>query len=259
MTHSTYKTLKTEYQNAKIVDFRDPLNPNNKVVITCEHATNDLPEEYSWSESDRRYFINEHWGLDIGAYEMAKALALELKCVLVHTLYSRLLIDTNRSIVADTLFRRSGDGREVDLNKNLTPAEEQKRIKNYYLPYYEALREISLKVGPANVISIHSFTADYQGEARSMEVGVLHGLDSTDLALKLNRGMENKGYNSEVNKPYDGITTMGTVKSLIFARHPAKSHGITFEFRNDILSDREKSLDLKLAAVAVLREVCNFS
>jgi predicted N-formylglutamate amidohydrolase len=259
MTHPDYKTLKTEYENAKIIDFRDPTDPNNKVVITCEHASNDLPEEYSWSENDRRYFINEHWGLDIGAYEMAKALAAELKCVMVHSLYSRLLIDTNRSIVADTLFRRIGDGREVDLNKDLTCEEQQKRIRKYYLPYYEALREVSLKIRPAYVLSIHSFTSDYQGELRPMEVGVLHGLDSTDFALKLNRGMEIKGYNSEVNKPYDGVTTMGTVKSLIFSRHPTNAHGVTFEFRNDILSDREKSAQLKTAAVEVVREVCNLS
>jgi len=27
-------TLKTEFENAKIIDFRDPENPNNTIVIT---------------------------------------------------------------------------------------------------------------------------------------------------------------------------------------------------------------------------------
>jgi predicted N-formylglutamate amidohydrolase len=248
--------LKTEYENAKILDYRDPLNPFNKIVITCEHATNDLPEDYSWSEHDQRHFVDEHWGIDIGAFEMAKELAAELKCVFVHSLYSRLLLDTNRSIVSDTLFRKTGDGHEVDLNKDLTYEEEQRRIKRFYIPYYEALREISTKVDPTIILSIHSFTPNYQGEKRSLEMGVLYGHDSTKFAIDVNEGMKNKGYYSEINKPYDGITTMGTVKSLIFAKHPSKRHGITFEFRNDILSDKERCTKLKTHTVEVVKDVC---
>jgi len=253
---NTESQLKTDYENARIIDYRDPANPNNTVVLTCEHATNDLPEDYSWTENDKRYFVNEHWGLDIGAYEMANALAAELKCVLVHSLYSRLLLDTNRSIVSDTLFRRSGDGQEVDLNKNLTYEEEQKRIKRFYIPYYDALREISTKVNPTYILSIHSFTPIYQGEPRSMEIGVLYGHDSTKLAIDLNEGMLSKGYVSDINRPYDGITTMGTVKSLIYAKHPTKRQGITFEFRNDILTNESRKGHLQKATIEVIKEVC---
>jgi len=28
--------LKSEYENAKILDYRDPANPNNHIVLTCE-------------------------------------------------------------------------------------------------------------------------------------------------------------------------------------------------------------------------------
>jgi len=49
--------------------------------------------------------------------DMATHLAKELKCVLVYSLYSRLLLDVNRCITAQTLFRKSGDGQIVDLNK----------------------------------------------------------------------------------------------------------------------------------------------
>jgi len=248
--------LKSEYENAKIIDYRDPENPNNTVLVTCEHATNDLPEDYSWTENDTRHFVNEHWGLDIGALEMARALAAELKCVFVHSLYSRLLLDTNRSIVSDTLFRRTGDGKEVDLNKDLTHEEEQKRIKRFYIPYYEALREISAKVDPTYVLSIHSFTPVYQGEPRSMEIGVLYGHDSTKLAVDINEGMKTKGYISDINRPYDGITTMGTVKSLIYAKHPTQRQGITFEFRNDILTNKERMNKLKTHTVEVINDVC---
>jgi len=256
MSNTDSQELKTEYENARIVDFRDPANPNNKIVVTCEHAKNELPDEYSWTENDKKYFVDEHWGYDIGAFEMAKALAEDLKCVFVHSLYSRLLLDPNRSIVADSLFRKNGDGQELDLNKDITYEEEQKRIKKYYISYYEALREISVKVDPTYILSIHSFTPLYQGEPRSMEMGVLYGHDSTKFALDVHEGMLAKGYKSEANKPYDGITTMGTIKSLVFARAPTKREGLTFEFRNDLLSDAKKCLKLKEATIDVVKGVC---
>jgi len=248
--------LKSEYENAKILDYRDPANPNNHIVLTCEHATNDLPHDYSWSENDKRNFVDEHWGLDIGAFDAAHNLAKELKCVFVHSLYSRLLLDPNRSIVSDTLFRKFGDGKEVELNKDLTYEEEQSRIKRFYLSYCEALREISLNVDPTYVLSIHSFTPIYQGESRSMEIGVLCGHESAKLANDLNDSLNTRGYCSEINKPYDGITTMGAIKSLIFAKHPVKRQGITFEFRNDILSNNKRCQKLLVDTADVVLKVC---
>jgi len=251
--------LRTDYDNARIVDYRDSSNPNNEVIITCEHATNILPEEYSWSEADKRYFENEHWGSDIGAFDMANALAAELKCIFVHTLYSRLLIDTNRSLVADTLFRRAGDGRTVGLNKDMDFDEEQTRITRYYVSYYEALREVSIKVNPSYILSVHSFTPNYQGDIRPMEIGVLCSHDSADFAHDLNEGLKEKGYVSEINAPYDGVTTMGAVKSLVCGRQCHPREGITFEFRNDILMDKEKSSVLKMNTVDVIKNLCNIN
>jgi len=251
--------FRTDYENAKIVDYRDPDCPNNTVLVTCEHASNELPEEYSWTESDRKYFVNEHWGYDPGAYDMANALAAELKCVFLHSTYSRLLIDPNRSIIADTLFRKNGDGKEVDINKDLTYEEQQKRIQKYYIPYYEALREISLKVNPTYILSVHSFTPLYQGERRPMEIGVLYGDDSVEFANEFHEGMKNKGYISDVNKPYHGNTTMGTVKAMIFAKYPTVRRGITLEFRNDIVSDTKNYANLKNDTLDVIRDTCGLN
>jgi len=247
--------LKAEYENALVFDYRDPKNPNNEVVVTCEHATNDLPDEYSWSENDTKYFKNEHWGVDIGALKMAKAIAAELKCVLVQAIYSRLLLDANRTILSDTLFRKGGDGQVVELNKDMTYEEEQKRIQKYFIPYYEAVRDISLKVDPLYVLSIHSFTPLYQGEIREMEIGVLHGHESVTLSNDLHEGMKTK-FKSVQNSPYDGISTMGAVKSLIFAKNPTRRQGITFEFRNDLLQSETIYPELRDHTVQVCKKAC---
>jgi len=256
MSHTNFVELRAEYENARVVDYRDPENPNNQVVVTCEHAFNVLPDEYSWTEHDKRHFVDEHWGYDIGAFDMADALAKELKCVFVHSVYSRLLVDTNRSIVADTLFRKSGDGYILDLNKDMTYEEEQKRIKKYFLCYYEAIRQVSTKVNPDYILSIHSFTSMYEGQPRSLEVGVLYGHESTDFANDLNEGMNNKGYRSEANKPYDGLKTQDVVKSLVSNKKGSNRQGITFEFRNDILANKEKFVKLKEATVDVVKDAC---
>jgi len=253
----TYQELKSDFENARIVDYRDPANPNNDFIITCEHATNVLPEGYSWDENDQRHFANEHWGLDIGAYDMANALAAELKCVFVHSLYSRLLIDVNRTMVSDTLFRKTGDGKEVSLNKGMTLEEEQKRILHYFISYYEALREASTKVQPKQILSVHSFTPNYQGSIRPMEMGVVCAHESSDLADKMNEFYLKKGYNSEINEPYSGLVLMGTVKCLVVANESMKKKGVTFEFRNDLLTDKQRSTVLKEDTAEIIRALCH--
>lgn len=247
--------LRTEFENARIVDFRDPHNPNNSIVITAEHASNDLPEGYSWTENDRKYFVDEHWGYDLGSLDMATHIARELKCVLVYSLYSRLLTDVNRNIAANTLFRQGGDGQIVDLNKDIDYEEEQNRIMKYHHSYYNALREVSQKVDPQYIFSVHSFTPLFEGEPRTLEVGVLVSHSDT-LADKVYSSFKKDNYNVSVNLPYDGKQGLNALDTLLFAKYPVRRQGIEFEFRNDILLDPKKSDTLKSDAVRAIKQAC---
>ena len=114
-------------ENGTILDYRSPYNPLNELIVSCEHATNELPYGYRWSPNDE-YFKNEHWGLDIGALNLAKELGMNLKTFVVHSLYSRLLVDVNRSLLSETLFRKEGDGKKVELNEDLNELEESTRL-----------------------------------------------------------------------------------------------------------------------------------
>jgi len=251
-------TLRTEYENAKIKDFRDPENPNNTIVITAEHASNALPEGYSWTENDRNHFANEHWGSDPGSLDVALYLAKELKCVLVYSLYSRLLIDVNRSYAADTLFRTEGDGHTVDLNKDLTYEEEQNRILKYHHSYYNALREVSVKIDPLFIFSVHSFTGLYEGQPRSLEVGLLVSY-SDELGRKVCEGYKKRNHNVAVNEPYDGKQGLNALDTLLFAKYPVRRQGVQFEFRNDLLLDTKKAAKLKADTLEAVKEACNFN
>jgi len=245
--------LRTEFENARIVDFRDPENPNNEMVITCEHASNELPDGYEWTENDRKHFVDEHWGWDAGSLDVGMYLAKELKCVLVYSLYSRLLVDVNRSTSADTLFRTEGDGQIIDLNKDLTYEEEQKRIIKYHHSYYNALREVSLKIDPQYIFSVHSFTGLYEGQVRTLEVGILVNY-SEELAEKVCAGIKKRHHNIAINQPYDGKQGLNALDTLLFAKYPVKRQGIQFEYRNDLLKNPEKALRLKIDTLEAIKE-----
>jgi len=252
MINEDFVKLRTEFENARIIDFRDPENPNNLIAITAEHASNALPEGYTWSESDRNHFVNEHWSYDIGSLDAAIYIAKELKCVLVHSLYSRLILDVNRDLPSETLFRLKGDGIEIDLNKNIDDEEEEKRIQKYFQSYYKALREVSIKIKPEYVFGVHSFTPLYEGNPRKLEVGILVNY-SDSLGQKIHDELKKRNHNVALNEPYDGKEGLAALGSMIYAKVPITRQGIQFEFRNDLLSDPVRSEKIKNDAVEAIR------
>jgi len=49
------------------------------LLLTCEHASNELPPGWNWPEADA-HLVNMHWGIDIGARDLTLELVAELKC-----------------------------------------------------------------------------------------------------------------------------------------------------------------------------------
>jgi len=250
----TFQQLKTDYENAKILDFRDPTNPNNKIALICEHASNNLPEGYTWSDNDRTHFANENWAWDQNALENAVYLASELKCVLVHSLYSRLLIDVDRDIPSEDLFLKHADGAVIELNAGMSQEEELNRITKYHVTFYHALREVSEKVDPKYVIGVGSFSPSLEGEARMYEIG-LEYVDSEDFANKIFEFAKKKGYNVEKNQPYPGIFR-NVINTVLRANYPLKREGVELELRTDVLQDDLKALQLRIDLLEMLKTLC---
>ena len=254
MADSKIQPLITEYENAKIIDFRDPANPNNTIALTCEHATNVLPQEYKWTDNDLENFANSHWGWDPAALDVAMYLAQELKCILIHSLYSRLLVDVDRDITSDSLFRQSGDGKNIDLNQNMSKEEEHNRIIKYHMPYYNALREVSEKVDPTITVSIHSFTPIYEGNVRDMEVGVLF-TDSEELGQRVYEEVNERRLIARMNEPYYG-EILNAMNSVLRANYPVRREAFCYEIRNDLIQDEERALTVKKNLLDALRTAC---
>ena len=120
-------------------------NKQSNFLIICDHASNNIPSEYKnlGLSSD---ILSTHIAYDIGVKEVAIHIAENLKCPLVMTNFSRLLIDANRGIDDPTLIMKVSDGKIIEGNKSISflndCKEKKKRIKNYFNIYHNKISEI---------------------------------------------------------------------------------------------------------------------
>jgi len=205
-----------------------------KILLTCEHASNRLPRPYNWSVDDQ-WVKTTHWAYDIGAFEFAKELAQELGVVLVSAQFSRLLVDPNRPLASETLFRQDADGKRLDINRHMTKSDRNWRIWHYYLPFHQTLGEVARKIDPRLILSIHSFNPSYEGSQRDFDLGVLCTTED-HLAAEISQGFEAKGYKSRINMPWSGKEGfMYSADSLKVSGTPGSRRAIMVEMRNDLV------------------------
>jgi predicted N-formylglutamate amidohydrolase len=138
------------------------------ILITCEHASNAVPADYKTIFSNEA-ILETHEGWDPGALDIAKEFGSFLELP-VHTYdYTRLLIEVNRSLDHPKLFSQWTDA--------LSDVDKTHLIENYYLPYRQKIEsEIAKMLEAGNVVvhlSVHTFTPDFFGEKREVEVGLL--------------------------------------------------------------------------------------
>lgn len=139
--------------------------PDFQLIITCEHASNRVPEEYE-AMLDPALLVT-HRGYDIGAFGVAKTLAETFGAPFLYHDVTRLLVDVNRSSSSQTLFAY-----QWPVNTR------QEILEKYYLPYrhkvYELIEETIQTNKMALHLSIHSFTPILDDVVRECDVGLLY-------------------------------------------------------------------------------------
>jgi len=140
-----------------------------KLLLTCEHAGNQVPAAYAEYFKGHEELLASHKGYDIGALELFNNLKpLATKCFYEET--TRLLIEQNRSLHHSKLF--SGITRELD------DAEKAHIIKAHYLPYRDQIEQFIhdfVMAGRQVVhVAIHSFTPKFNEEVRDADIGLLY-------------------------------------------------------------------------------------
>ena len=199
------------------------INPNGQfpLILTCEHASHEVPAKYATlgiSEKELR----RHIGWDIGARAVLESVAQTLDAPAICSGYSRLLIDCNRDLQDHDLIITESDGTIIPGNADVSVAEREKRLAQFYYPYHAAIDRVIgqmlAKKGADRIglLSLHSFTPVMKGQERPFDIGILFDRYE-DLAEKFAQRLQDEGgYRVCHNEPYSGYD------GLIFS---ARSHG----------------------------------
>jgi predicted N-formylglutamate amidohydrolase len=222
------------------------------VLFLCDHATNALPEPYGTLGLEPADLLR-HIAYDIGAAWITRRLASVFQAPAVLSKFSRLLIDPNRGADDPTLVAKLSDRQIIPGNAAIDDDEIKARKNGFWQPYRQAITariEAMLARGPAPiVISIHSFTPSWRGEARPWEVGVLWDSDPR-LALPLIEALAADGLVIGDNEPYDGALVGDTLDEEVTRRGLA---GLLIETRQDLIDTHDKAVPWADRLAHVLR------
>ena len=208
------------------------------IVLVCDHARRDLPEEYGdlglpASEFDR------HIAYDIGAEQVTRKLAALLGLPAVLANFSRLLIDPNRGEDDPTLIRQLYDGSVIPGNYPMSQDERERRLELFYRPYHDAVGAMIASVHRQSasspfILSIHSFTPVMQGRARPWHAGVLWDMDHRAAWPLIELLAADPALVVGDNEPYDGALRGDTMFKHCIVNGFA--HAL-LEIRQDLIAD----------------------
>ena len=225
------------------------------LVLTCEHARNRLPAGCA-PDAHERTILRSHWGFDIGAWQVTRALARRLGASGIGGRWSRLWIDLNRRVDDPTLIRESVEGHLLSWNARVGPHERERRVLGHHAPYHEALDRLIIRRLVRGrrplLLAVHTFTPRLSGRPRSFDAGVLYERER-HLARVLGRELRRAGLRVRYNAPYSGMA--GMMYSV--DRH-GKHHGLPcleLELNQDLFSGRSRAAALVRVVEGAVREL----
>jgi predicted N-formylglutamate amidohydrolase len=151
------------------------LNPTgrSRFLLTADHAGRAVPRalgDLGVAAAD----FKRHIAWDIGIAGVTAALAARLDAVAILQTYSRLVVDCNRRPDVASAFPVVSEATAVPGNAGLTEADRRARLEAIFEPYHRAIaRLIAARTVPPVYVAMHSFTPEYLGVRRAMEVAVL--------------------------------------------------------------------------------------
>lgn len=173
-------------------------------VFLCDHASNRIPRRLLDLGLSRAE-LDAHIGWDIGAADLARGLAKSFSAPLLLTGYSRLVIDCNRPLGSAGSVPIASCGLAIPANRDLTVAMIHEREEVLFHPYHQTisalLDERARRRQPTAILSIHSFTPDFPGEARPWQIDFAYHRDHRLAGLLLEH-FEAPGIMVGDNRPY---------------------------------------------------------
>ncbi len=213
---------------------------NAGIVMTCEHASERVPDGFAaetgfvWPEADR-WLRGTHWAYDLGAEAIALEHARAVGARLVCARFSRLLVDPNRPRPSDTLFRDVAEGRPVTMNRSISARDREARLGMLYEPFHAAVdRAVAASVQAEIVFAVHTFTHEYEGQRRSLEIGILFDRED-ELGARVIAGLRQAGFDVAANEPWSGKAGLIHVASHHGDRYGKRA--LELEVRQDLAED----------------------
>lgn len=146
------------------------------IVLVCEHASNYMPQEYGGlglGPDD----LGDHIAWDPGAAALTRELSRMLDATAFLGTYSRLLIDLNRPVHVETAMPKRSEATDIPGNQNIPLDEALNRVRRIFTPFHARIQahldERQLAGRRTMLISIHSFSPSFLGDARPWHAGVL--------------------------------------------------------------------------------------
>ena len=219
-------------------------------LVTCEHASNQVPHVYQGLFFDAEKVLESHEGWDPGALSLAKDISYALNCDLIVYEYSRLLIEVNRSSWHHQLFSR--------FTRDLDAHTRMYLINTYYNPYRQkvedSIKKFVFEGYQVIHLSIHSFTPNYFGQEREVEIGLLfdpqRACESHFCEDWLNYLKGNSKLDVRYNQPYQGIDD-GFTTYLRTQFSNEEYLGIELEVSQKIIGDQSIHLLMEDSLLAV--------
>ncbi len=175
------------------------------VVLLCEHASNHIPEIYQQLGLPAAE-LERHIAWDPGAAEVTRRLSILLDAPAYLGAYSRLLIDLNRPLASPSSIVTRSEATDIPGNFNLSAEERTRRADLIFQPFHDHIAAVldrrQKESRPVRLVSIHSFTPVYLGEARSWQAGVLFG-EAAAFGQSLVDKLRRLGLTAGANVPYE--------------------------------------------------------
>lgn len=201
----------------------------DRLLITCEHAGNDVPKAFAPLFVGHEHLLPTHRGWDPGALRLAREMAKRFSAPLYFETTTRLLVDLNRSVGTPDLHS--------EVTRHLSLPGRRQILDRYYHPHRRRVDTAvaTLVATRDRVVHIasHSFTPELHGHVRTADIGLLYdpgrpgevafctawleALRKADPSLRLRR-----------NYPYLGKSD-GVAQSLRRQHAPGRYVGIELE------------------------------
>lgn len=205
------------------------------LLVTCEHAGHEIPDETRAWFRGREHVLRTHRGYDPGAAGVAREMASRLRTgAMLHTV-SRLVVDVNRSPDHPDVFS--------EFTKDLPESARAALMQRHYFPHRSAVERAIARLVERGLrvlhAGIHSFTPVLNNDVRTVQLGLLFDPMRVFESQACNRWADairraEPSLDVRFNEPYkgtdDGLTTCLRTKfpDQVYA-------GIEIEIRNDLI------------------------